>query len=128
VLLGERPVSTRLAIYRPDEPAHAVNGLMTAAFSGFAGSRSLEAVKIQIEADRTPPPWARHSGEEWVYVVSGVLSLEYDAETHLLPPGHVGHFDAERPHRLGAVEGTAEVLLVAADTPKDVRRAHPHSQ
>jgi hypothetical protein len=43
---------------------------------------------------------------------------------HLLEAGATAHFDANRPHRLGAQGGPAEVLVVAADAPNDFRN-HP---
>ena len=41
-----------------------------------------------------------------------------------LEPGTTAHFDASRPHRLGADGVTTEVLVVAADGPSDFRN-HP---
>jgi transcriptional regulator with XRE-family HTH domain len=128
VLLGESNDARPLSIWRDDQPPHLINGLAITAYSGFAGSRALEAVKIVIEPNRAPLPFARHRGEEWVYVLSGVLRLEYDAESHLLDAGQSAHFDADRPHRLGAPGGMAEVLLVAAEVPNDLRRAHQYTE
>src|SRR6202022_1435001 len=56
VLLGETPPTPALAIYRDQPSPHRVNGLTVAPLSGFAGSRSLEAVRITLDADRIPPP------------------------------------------------------------------------
>jgi quercetin dioxygenase-like cupin family protein len=61
-------------------------------------------------------------------VLAGVLLLEYDGASHLLDPGQSAHFDADRPHRLGAHGRVVEVLLVAADTVSDVRHAHQYSE
>jgi len=61
-------------------------------------------------------------------VLFGVLRLECDAASHVLNPGQSAHFDSDRPHRLGAQGRVAEVLLVAADTPSDMRRAHQYSE
>jgi quercetin dioxygenase-like cupin family protein len=57
-------------------------------------------------------------------VVSGHLRLEFDGAVQLIPPGHTAHFDASRPHRLGAEKVVTEVLVVAADAPIDLRN-HP---
>jgi quercetin dioxygenase-like cupin family protein len=84
----------------------------------------LEALHIVIDPERVPPAYARHRGEEWVYVLSGTLRLECGEETHLLEPGSSAHFDAELPHRLGAEQVLAEVLVVAADSLKELYR-HP---
>ena len=41
-----------------------------------------------------------------------------------LEAGATAHFDANRPHRLGADGGPVDVLVVAADAPNDFRN-HP---
>jgi transcriptional regulator with XRE-family HTH domain len=128
VLLGEADGPASLAIYRDDHAAHAVNGLTITPRSGFSGSRALDAMKVGIEADRPPAPFARHRGEEWVYVLSGILRLEYGDDCHLLLTGEAAHFDAGRPHRLGTPGPSTEVLLVAADGTNDFRRAHHYSE
>jgi len=128
VLFGEGGGVAPLSIRGADEPAHFANGLSITTRSGFKGSRAIQALKISMEADRSPPPFALHRGEEWVYVLSGVLRLEYDAEVHVLLTDHSAHFDADRPHRLGALGGTAEVLLVAAEDGPEFRHAHEYRQ
>ena len=57
-------------------------------------------------------------------MVRGRLRLEFDGQVHLLEEGTTTHFDANRPHRLGAEEGPVDVLVVAADAPNDFRN-HP---
>lgn len=123
-LLGERHAEPAIATYPAGRPAHVANGLAISPCSGFPGSSTLEALRITISTNRVPPEPARHRGEEWISVVSGRLRLEFDGEVHVLEPGATAHFDANRPHRLGAeVDGT-EVLVVAADAPYDLRN-HP---
>src|ERR1700728_4790822 len=123
-LLEERHAEPAIATYPAGRPAHVANGLTISPCSGFPGSSTLEALRITISTDRVPPEPARHRGEEWISVVSGRLRLEVDGEVHVLEPGATAHFDANRPHRLGAeVDGT-EVLVVAADAPYDLRN-HP---
>jgi transcriptional regulator with XRE-family HTH domain len=123
-LLGERRGVPAIAIYDGDETPHEANGLNITGCSGFPGSTTLEALRITVDPSRVPPTPARHRGEEWVYVVSGLLRLEFDDQMHLLPPGATAHFDANRPHRLGAEGVPTEVLVVAADAPNDFRN-HP---
>ena len=123
-LLGERRGDPAIATYPPGRPTHEANGLTIAPCSGFPGSSTLEALQISISPDREPPEPARHRGEEWIYVVAGRLRLEFDGQVHLLEAGSTAHFDANRPHRLGAERGTVEVLVVAADAPNDFRN-HP---
>jgi DNA-binding XRE family transcriptional regulator/mannose-6-phosphate isomerase-like protein (cupin superfamily) len=123
-LLGERRGAPAISIYSGGETTHEANGLTIAGCSGFPGSTTLEALHITISPDRVPPSPARHRGEEWIYVITGSLRLEFDDQVHILAPGATAHFDANRPHRLAADAVTTEVLVVAADAPNDFRN-HP---
>jgi len=122
--LGENQDASPLAISTEGAPRHESKGLSIAACSGYAGSSALEALRITVNPDRPLTPPAHHRGEEWLYVVQGILRLEYDGEVHHLGPGVTAHFDAERPHRLGAEGRRAEVLLVAAKDARNVQTVH----
>jgi len=118
---GETQGAAPLSISRPDDLRRESNGLSIAPCSGYAGSSVIDALRVTVEPDRPTPVPTRHPGEEWVYVLSGTLRLEYDGEIHLLEAGTATHFNAELPHRLGAEKSTTEVLLVAA---KPLRKLH----
>ena len=120
-LLGEDLHGSPLAISTGVEPRHESKGLSISSCSGYAGSSAMEALRITVNPDRPAGPGARHSGEEWLYVLQGTLRLDYDGEIHHLGPSTTAHFDAERPHRLVAEDGPVEVLLVTA---KDSRKVH----
>jgi transcriptional regulator with XRE-family HTH domain len=115
VLLGEDVASTTLATFAPDAPRLTAAGLEIAPGSGFPGSRALEALRVHVPCDREPPAPAHHRGEEWIYVLRGVLELEFDGQLHELRPDTAAHFDATRPHRFSAGGAGADVLLVSAD-------------
>lgn len=115
VLLGEDVAGAPLATFAPDARRLAVAGLEIAPGSGFPGSRALEALRVHVPGDREPPAPARHRGEEWIYVLRGVLDLEFDGLLHELRPDTAAHFDATRPHRFSAGSAGAELLLVSAD-------------
>jgi transcriptional regulator with XRE-family HTH domain len=125
-LLGEEDVetSTPLSVYAGGEAPHEVAGLSVVACSGYPGSGALEALRMTISPERKPGPPARHHGEEWVYVVSGTLVLDYDGRPYEVPAGSCAHFDSEHPHRLGAENGPTEVLVVAAQGPRGLWSAH----
>jgi transcriptional regulator with XRE-family HTH domain len=64
---------------------------------------------------RDPMP---HEGEEFLLVVRGSVSFEYDGTVHQLKPGDAAYFDAEVDHRVfntGKVE--ASVLCVFLGRP-----------
>ena len=120
-LFGETQSTTPLSVSPADRPTRESNDLTIAACSGYAGSAVLDALRVTVPADRRPPAPTRHPGEEWIYVLSGTLVLEYDGTVHHLEAGTAAHFNAELPHRLAAAGVAAEVLLVAA---KPVRHLH----
>jgi transcriptional regulator with XRE-family HTH domain len=122
-LFGESPGGPPLHISLKDDARRTSNGLSIAACSGFKGSSVIDALRVTVSPDRPIPPPTTHNGEEWLYVVSGTLRLEYDGAVHLLGPGTTAHFDAELPHRLGTQGKIVEVLLVAA---KPVRTQNIH--
>ncbi|HXQ63173.1 MAG TPA: XRE family transcriptional regulator [Acidimicrobiales bacterium] len=123
-LLGEQRTGTSFALSTEDDPRRDAKGLSIASCSGYPGSTVLEALRITVDPDRPATTPARHRGEEWLYVLHGILRLEYDGDVHHLGPGVTAHFDADRPHRLGAHGGPVEVLLVAAKDARNVQNIH----
>jgi transcriptional regulator with XRE-family HTH domain len=121
---GESQGAAPLAISPPDEPRREVNGLTIAPCSGYAGSSVIDALRVTIGSERPAPALTRHPGEEWIYVLSGTLRLEYDGDVQVLEPGTAVHFNAEIPHRLGAMTATVEVLLVAAKPTRNLHQIH----
>jgi transcriptional regulator with XRE-family HTH domain len=116
-LFGETQGSNLLTISEPDEPRRISNGLAIATCSGYAGSSAIDALRVTVPVDRPAPAPARHPGEEWIYVLSGTLRLEYDGDVYVLEPGTAVHFNAELPHLLGAEKSTVELLLLSATKP-----------
>jgi transcriptional regulator with XRE-family HTH domain len=124
-LFGESQGQTsQLSISEPDEPRRESNGLAIATCSGYAGSSAIDALRVTVPPDRPAPMPARHPGEEWIYVLSGTLRLEYDGALHFLEAGSAVHFNAEIPHRFGADASSAEVLLVAAKPTRNLHQIH----
>lgn len=105
-------------------PVHAVNGLAFASLSGYPGSTVLESLRATVEADRPVSAPVRHDGEEWIYVLSGTLHLEYDGAIHELGEGAAAHFDAARLHRLAAAGGSCEVLMITGHHSRDLHLIH----
>jgi transcriptional regulator with XRE-family HTH domain len=123
-LFGESEVSGPVAISSPDEPRRESNGLYIAPCSGYSGSNVIDALRITVDPDRPAPAPTRHPGEEWLYVLTGRLRLEFDGLAYFLETGAAAHFNAEVPHRLGAEGASAEVLLVAAKPHRNLHQIH----
>lgn len=53
-----------------------------------------------------------HSGEEFIYVLEGMVSLEIEDERFELRPGDSAYYQSGLPHLLNALEGQARILAV----------------
>jgi transcriptional regulator with XRE-family HTH domain len=74
--------------------------------------RSLQAVELSLHPGRVGEP-ATHSGEEWIYVLSGAIELDLNGSICALAADDAVHFRADVPHSLRNphAEG-AKVLIV----------------
>jgi transcriptional regulator with XRE-family HTH domain len=123
-LLGEGTGGAPLATFTPDALRHTAAGLEIASASGFPDSRALEVLRVHVPAHRRPSAPVRHRGEEWIYVLRGILELEFDSMLYELREDMAAHFDAARPHRLSAGPGEAELLVASADHRADLTSIH----
>lgn len=91
------------------------NGLKYAALSHAGRFFNLQPLRVKVSPSRRGNEHYHHDGEEWIYVLSGKLTLSLAGSTYDLEPGDAAHFDSRRPHRLIARgESDADVLVVAA--------------
>lgn len=94
--------------------AQSANGLTYWPMSCPSADFQLQPLRVVVAVDRAGDERQRHDGEEWLYVLSGALTLSLDGEAYELEVGDAAHFDARLPHRLIARgRKPAEVLLVA---------------
>lgn len=82
-------------------------------------------VTYEVGGESSPPDaFQRHSGQEWGYVLSGMLTVRIGFEEFVLQPGDAISFDSGTPHRLfnaGDVPARA-VWFVLGRRPVDVAR------
>ena len=92
-----------------------VKGLKYVSLSNAGRFYNLQPIRVKVSPTRRGNEHYHHDGEEWIYLLSGSLSLSLAGEIYDLEPGDAAHFDSRLPHRLIA-KGTcdAEVLLVAS--------------
>ena len=91
------------------------NGLFFVPLTGSGGAFHLQPLRVRIPCDRRGDEHFHHEGEEWIYVLTGRLTLSLAGSVYELDAGDAAHFDSQIPHRLIAREGTdVEVLLVAS--------------
>jgi transcriptional regulator with XRE-family HTH domain len=92
-----------------------VNGLKYVSLSNAGRFFNLQPIKVTVPLSRKGDEHYHHDGEEWIYVLSGALTLSLAEKTYDLAPGDAAHFDSRLPHRLIATgKKDAEVLLVAS--------------
>ena len=92
-----------------------INGLKYVPLSNAGRFFNLQPIKVTVPVSRRGNEHYHHDGEEWVYVLSGALTLSLAGNTYNLKPGDAAHFDSRQPHRLIASgRKDAEVLLVAS--------------
>jgi transcriptional regulator with XRE-family HTH domain len=93
------------------------NGLKYTPLSCAGRFFNLQPLRVKISPARRGREHYHHDGEEWVYVLSGQLTLSLAGKTYDLEPGDAAHFESRLPHRLIARGNRdAEVLVVAAPT------------
>jgi transcriptional regulator with XRE-family HTH domain len=91
------------------------NGLTYTALSNAERFFNLQPMRLTISPKRKGNEHFHHEGEEWVYLLSGRLTLSLAGNSYELEPGDAAHFDSRLPHRLNARgPHEAEVLLVAS--------------
>jgi transcriptional regulator with XRE-family HTH domain len=114
--LFESPEQTApCAIFRAtDASEKAVNGLKYVPLSN-GRFFNLQPLRVKVSPSRRGNEHYHHDGEEWIYVLSGKLTLSLAGKTYDLEAGDAAHFESRLPHRLIARDGRdAEVLVVAA--------------
>jgi transcriptional regulator with XRE-family HTH domain len=115
-LFESPPPETPCVIVRAaDAVERTVNGLKYAPLSYAGRFFNVQPLRVKISPSRRGSEHYHHDGEEWVYVLSGRLTLSLAGKTFDLGPGDAAHFESRLPHRLIARgERDAEVLVVAA--------------
>jgi transcriptional regulator with XRE-family HTH domain len=101
-----------------------INGLSYTSLSKPDRLFNLQPIKVTIPISRSGSDHYRHAGEEWIYVLSGKLTLSLAGNRYDLKPGDAAHFDSQLPHRLIARgKRDAQVLLVASQISEPGRSA-----
>ena len=98
-----------------DSAEKSINGLKYVPLSNAGRFYNLQPIKVTVPVSRRGNEHYHHDGEEWIYLLSGALTLSLAENTYDLMPGDAAHFDSRLPHRLIANgKRDAEVLLVAS--------------
>jgi transcriptional regulator with XRE-family HTH domain len=109
-----------------DAVTKSMNGLKYVSLSNAGRFFNLQPIKVVVPSSRRGQEHYHHDGEEWVYVLTGSLTLSLAGKTYDLEPGDAAHFDSRLPHRLIAKgKRDAEVLVVASPVASPAQVMHP---
>jgi transcriptional regulator with XRE-family HTH domain len=113
-LVGESPEQNTVYVsYAEDRYTLAAGDTSVQSLSD-PGLRWLQVVELSLQPGRMGEPSA-HTGEEWVYVLSGAIEVDVNGTTSSIDAGDAVHFRADIPHALcNPHEETATVLVVNA--------------
>jgi transcriptional regulator with XRE-family HTH domain len=102
------------------------NGLAYVPLSDAWRFTNLQPMRVRIPVSRRGSEHYHHDGEEWIYVLSGTLTLSLSGKTYDLERGDAAHFDSRLPHRLIARGSRdAEVLVVASPLSSSLPMVNP---
>ena len=118
------PVITRAG---DAESAARLRSLETASDAGTLGFFSLAATKasrhmepflIEVRpGEEGQHALSSHEGEEFIYVLSGSVEIEYGKELYALGPGDSIYYDSIVPHQVRAYHGVPAHLLAVVYAP-----------
>ena len=73
--------------------------------------RHMEALIVQLE-EMPQKEISIHEGEEFIFVLNGVVVLEIDEDAYELEPGDTAYYLSTTPHHIAAKSGKATILAV----------------
>jgi len=91
-------------------------GLSFKALAADKGGRHMEPFIVDIAPDAEQKK-STHEGEEFIYVLSGILSLEYGSQSQTLNVGDSVYYDSIVPHRVISGDGKPVRILAVIYTP-----------
>ena len=91
-------------------------GLSFKALAPDKSGRHMEPFIVDIEADAEQKK-STHEGEEFIYVLSGELALEYGSLSRVLNEGDSVYYDSIVPHRVISGDGKPVKILAVVYTP-----------
>lgn len=117
-LVGEEPTPSAISVTRERDRKSFMRGGSHAGYDyeAIAAAKPFKSMEPFIMR----PPLAfqdnrmfQHSGEEFIYVLSGVMEIQFPKRKVTLRAGDAIYFEAHIPHRSRSLEGlTAEALVV----------------
>lgn len=110
-LVADEPAAAFSLVRAADRiPRESANGVLTPLSGNYPG---LEAIHLTIPVSADAPS-ARHSGEEWLYILGGTVEVVIGGDVLVLETGDAVHFPSHTTHSVRNVgEVSADALLVS---------------
>ena len=89
-------------------------GLSFKALAAGKGGRHMEPFTVDLSPDAAPA-LSTHEGEEFLFILSGTVMLEYGSETYELNQGDSVYYDSIVPHRVCPPKASAAHGAAAAN-------------
>jgi quercetin dioxygenase-like cupin family protein len=75
-------------------------------------NRNMEPLLVHLDPKKETAPLVTHSGQEFNYVVEGVMCVTVGKKEYILNAGDSIYFNAALPHGQSAVEGPAQFITI----------------
>ena len=102
----ERKIISRSTSHRGSRKAYTYMSL-----APEVKGRNMEALLVQLEED-PEEEISVHEGEEFIFVLDGVVKLKIGQDAHELQPGDSVYYLSTTPHHISALNGKAAILAV----------------
>ena len=80
--------------------------------------RHMEPFIIDINSvDEPDYELTSHEGEEFIYVMDGIVEVTYGKKTHIIEAGDSIYYDSIVPHHVHGFEGQTAKILAVVYTP-----------
>lgn len=88
-----------------------------ASLAADKASRHMEPFLIEAHPGTEQAPLSSHEGEEFIYVLTGVLEIAYGKDVHRLEAGDSIYYDSIVPHEVRAADGASATFVAVVYAP-----------
>ncbi|APU12224.1 MULTISPECIES: helix-turn-helix domain-containing protein [Actinoalloteichus] len=116
-LLTDQPPGPAAVVMRGDSvPTVSAGGLSTQVLTPRSVVPGMYATRYQLEPSAETTDLLIHDGNDWIYVLSGALLIDFGTDSISLAPGDSVSFSSRVPHRLRAENGRPVDFLAIGHT------------
>jgi quercetin dioxygenase-like cupin family protein len=96
-----------------NDPCATSSNLVFQSMGAGKQDRHMEPFLIDVQpSDAETPSVSSHEGEEFIYVLSGNVRINYGETVYELAAGDSLYYDSVVPHNVSACKGAARILAV----------------